>query len=290
MMTIRNFFMKATPLLVGLTTAGLLTLGLLGYHALVVAQPGLTPNFAFLRGGALGIDPALVCQGLDTNVDCNIVTQGTGTLLLNGVAIPGISGGAGTFASLTVTTGPNTIAGATAFNGLLTARPGASVVNDGIGAIVLSNSSTNTTTSLVATEQDLFNFSIPANTLSADNQFVVLDIRVRNAATANAKQTRVYFGATLIGNSTSVVNNNDWHIAQCHVWRTGAATQKAICHSNNVANAAAWNTANGGGANISTPAETLSGAVVMRVTGTDAVAAAGTNLEAINLVWYPAGQ
>lgn len=281
--TIRNFRKKA---LWGLA-ALLLSIG--GYQA-VIAQPGQTPNFAWLRGAALGSDPALVCQGLDVNVDCNIVPQGTGTLLLNGVAIPGVSGGAGTFSSITVTTGPNTIAGATALNGLLTARPGASVVGDGLGGIVLSNSSTNVTTTLVATEQDLFNFPVPANTLSADNQFLVLDIRVRNAATANAKQTRVYFGATLIGNSTSVVNNNDWHIAQCHIWRTGAATQKAICHSNNVANGAAWNTGNGGGANLSTPAETLSGAVTIRVTGTDAVAAGGTNLEAINLLWYPAGQ
>lgn len=275
--TIRNFFKKARPWAVG-AIAGILIATGVG----VFAQPGQSPNFAWLRGAALGSDPALVCQGLDTNVDCNIVTQGTGTLLLNGAPVTG-SGAAGLFSSLTVN-------GASALNGLITARPGASVVADGLGAIVLSNASTNVTTSLVATETDLFNFSLPANSLSVTNQYLHLQARVRNAATANAKQTRVYFGATLIGDSTSVAANGNWWMVDCFVWRTGAATQKAICGANNIQNAASWGTAAGGGANISTPAETLSGAVVVRLTGTDAVAAAGTNLEAYNLVWYPAGQ
>jgi hypothetical protein len=42
--------------------------------------------------------------------------------------------------------------------------------------------------------------------------------------------------------------------------------------------------------NISTPAENTAGAITIRITGTDAVAAGGTNLEGVNLVWYPAGQ
>lgn len=273
--TIRNF-RKWAILAVGLG------LGVLGYHA-VGAQPGQSPNFAWLRGAAIGSDPALVCQGLDASVDCNIVPQGGGTLLVNGVAIPGISGGAGVFSSLTVN-------GLSTFNGLLTARPGASVINDNLGAIVLSNSSTNVTTTLAATEQDLFNFSVPASTLSANNQYVVLSFRDRNAATANTKRLRFYFGATVIGDSTAVASNDTWWNGDCVIWRTGAATQKAICQAVTQGNGVSWATATGAGANISTPAETLSGAVVVRVTGTDAVAAGGSNLEGVNLVWYPAGQ
>lgn len=275
--TIRNFMKSAKPWAIGLVGGLLLSAGLL------YAQPGQSPNFAWLRGAALGSSPAMVCQGLDLNVNCNVVTQGTGTLLVNGVAIPGLGGGAGIFSSLTVN-------GTSALNGLITARPGASVISDGLGGIVLSNSSTNVTTTLVATETDLFNFSVPANTLSANNQYLHLVFRDRNAATGNTKQLRVYFGATLIGDSTAVGANNNWWSGDCYIWRTGAATQKAICTSVNVTNVGSWSTGAGGGSNISTPAEALNGAVVIRVTGTDAVAAGGSNLEGVNLVWYPAGQ
>lgn len=274
--TIRNLIRKFAGPLAGLA-AGLIIAG-----GLVVAQPGQSPNFAWLRGAALGSDPALVCQGLDTNVDCNVVTQGTGTLLVNGVAV-GSLGGPGVFSSLTVN-------GASALNGLITARPGASVVPDGLGGIVLSNSSTNVTTTLVATETDLFNFSIPANTLSANNQFVVMTFRVRMAATANGKQLRMYLGATLIGDGTNVASNNNWFFGDCYIWRTAAAAEKAICGATNFTNAGSWATAGGGGANISTPAENTAGPITIRITGTDAVAAGGTNLEGVNLVWYPAGQ
>jgi hypothetical protein len=283
--TIRNF-LRRSPLVV----AGLIVGSVLASTVAVIAQPGVSPNFAWLRGAALGANPALVCQGLDTNVNCNIVTQGTGTLLLNGTPIPGVSGGAGTFASLSVTTGPNTIAGSTTFNGLILARPGASIVTDGLGGIVLANSSTNVTTTLAATEQDLFNFSIPANTLSADNQYLVLTFRDRNAATANTKQLRIRIGATLVMDSTAVAANNNWWPGDCIFWRTGAATQKAVCGAVNITNGGSFATAAGGGMSISTPAEDTTAAITLRITGTDAVAAGGSNLEGVNLVWYPAGQ
>lgn len=234
-----------------------------------------------------GSTPAFRASGRDTNIGINLVPKGSGTVQVNGVAIT-VSGG--TFTSLTVNPGPFNVTGTTNLTGPLFTTPGTSTTLKQVGGVVLSNSSTNATTTLVATEQDLFNFTVLANTLSANNQFLYFDYRVRNAATANNKQTRVYFGATLIGDSTAVAANNNWFTGNCTVWRTGAATQKAICNNLNTANAASWASAAGGGSNITTPAETLSGPVVFRLTGTDAVAAGGTNLEAVNLLWYPAGQ
>lgn len=274
--TIRNLLKKAAGPLSGLV-AGLIITG-----GLVLAQPGQSPNFAWLRGAALGSAPAMVCQGLDTNVDCNIVTQGTGTLKLNGTAIG--TGSAGIFSSLSITAGPSSFVGA------VTMAPGTSAVQENVGAVVLANSSTNVTTTLAATEQDLFNFSLPANTLSANNQFLVLTFRDRNAATANTKQFRMYFGATLMGDTTAVASNNNWWAGQCFIWRTGAATQKAICGANNWTNTGSWATAQGGGGSIATPAENTAGPITIRLTGTDGTAAGGSNLEAVNLVWYPAGQ
>ena len=251
---------------------GLVLVGLLatGY---VYAQP-LFSNNLFSLGGNAGTAPQIQAVGTDTNISINLVPKGTGTVQVNGTPITAGT----TFTSLTVNPGPLLLA------------PGASGIADGLGGVVLANSSTNVTTTLVATETDLFNFSIPANTLSANNQFLVLTFRDRNAATANTKQFRMYFGATLMGDTTAVGSNNNWWAGQCIIWRTGAATQKAICGANNWTNTGSWATAQGGGGAISTPAENTAGPIVIRLTGTDAVAAGGSNLEAVNLVWYPAGQ
>lgn len=252
-----------------------LVAALLGLGGLAYAQFGA--NTLSINSSASGTAPSIRASGLDANVSINLVPKGTGTVQVNGTAIPGIGGGAGIFASLLV-------------NGPITALPGASVVPDALGAIVLSNSSTLVTTTLAATEQDLFNFSIPANTLSANNQYLHLTFRDRNAATGNTKQLRMYFGAQLIGDTTAVASNNNWYFGDCYIWRTGAATQKAICGAVNVTNGGSWATGSGGGATISTPAENTAGAIVIRITGTDGVAAGGSNLEGVNLVWYPAGQ
>lgn len=248
----------------------LLALGFAGWS---YAQPVFSNNL-FALGGNAGVTPQLQAVGTDTNISINLVPKGTGTVQVNGTAIT-----AGTvFPTLTVNPGPLLVA------------PGASGVTDSIGGVVLSNSSTNVTTTLVATEQDLFNFPVPANTLSINNQHLHLVFRVRMAATANTKQLRMYFGATLMGDGTAVASNNNWFFGDCYIWRTAAAAEKAICGAVNFTNAGSWATASGGGANISTPAENTAGPITIRITGTDAVAAGGTNLEGVNLYWYPAGQ
>jgi len=259
-------------------------LAALGLGGVAVAQ---LPNTLNVSSAPSGSAPAIRASGIDTNISINLVPKGTGTVQVNGTSI--VVGG-GTTTSLTINPGPLAVTGTTNLTGPLFMTPGTSVALEQVGGAVLANSSTNVTTTLVATEQDLFNFSVLANTLSTNNQYLKLVFRDRNAATANTKQLRVYFGATLIGDSTAVGSNNNWHNGDCIIWRTGAATQKAICTSVNSANAASWSSGAGGGSNISTPAENLAGAVVVRITGTDAVAAGGSNLEGVNLLWYPAGQ
>lgn len=259
-------------------------LALIAGAGVAVAQ---LPNTLNVSSAASGSAPAIRASGIDTNISINLVPKGTGTVQVNGSPIA-VSGG--TVTSLTVNPGPLAVTGTTNLTGPLFMTPGASVALEAVGGVVLANNGTNVTTTLAATEQDLFSFTLLANTLSANNQYLHLIFKDRNAATANNKQLRIYFGATLIGNSTAVAANNNWWSGDCIIWRTGAATQKAICNTLNSANAASWSTAAGGGSNVSTPAETLSGPVVVRITGTDAVAAAGSNLEGVNLLWYPAGQ
>lgn len=276
--------MKKRSLLAALIAAPALFLAVtLGYQV-VTGQP-IGANTLLLTDAASGSAPAVRANGQDANISINIVPKGTGTVQVNGVPVA-----AGTASTLTINPGPFAVTGTTNLTGPLFMTPGTSVGLEQAGAVVLANSSTNVTTTLVATEQDLFNFPVLANTLSANNQFLVLTFRDRNAATANTKQLRMYFGATLIGDTTAVASNNNWWNGDCIIWRTGAATQKAICGAANITNTGSWATGSGGGMNISTPAETLSGPVTIRITGTDGVAAGGSNLEGVNLVWYPAGQ
>lgn len=263
---------------------GGLAVVLLALAGVAIAQ---LPNTLNISSAASGSAPAIRAAGIDANVSINLIPKGAGTVQVNGSPIA-VSGG--TVTSLTVNPGPLAVTGTTNLTGPLFMTPGASVALEQAGGVVLANNGTNVTTTLAATEQDLFSFSVLANTLSANNQFLKLTFRDRNAATGNTKRLRVYFGATLIGDSTAVAANNNWWTGDCYIWRTGAATQKAICSTLNSANAASWSTAAGGGSNISTPAETLSAAVIVRITGTDGVAAAGSNLEGVNLLWYPAGQ
>lgn len=262
-----------------------------GIAALLLALAGVAvaqlPNTLNVSSAASGAAPAIRASGIDTNISINLVPKGTGVVQVNGTPI--VVGG-GTTTSLTINPGPLAVTGTTNLTGPLFMTPGTSATLEAVGGVVLANSSTNATTTLVATEQDLFNFSVLANTLSANNQYLKLVFRDRNAATGNTKQLRVYFGATLIGDSTAVAANNNWWNGDCHIWRTGAATQKAICMTVNQTNGGSWSTAAGAGANISTPAENLAGPVVVRITGTDGVAAGGSNLEGVNLLWYPAGQ
>lgn len=262
-----------------------------GLAAILLALAGVAvaqlPNTLNVSSSPSGTPPAIRASGIDANIGINLVPKGSGTVQVNGTPI--VVGG-GTTTSLTINPGPLAVTGTTNLTGPLFMTPGTSVALEQVGGAVLSNSSTNATTTLVATEQDLFNFSVLANTLSANNQYLKLVFRDRNAATGNTKQLRIYFGATMIGDSTAVAANNNWWNGDCLIWRTGAATQKAICAATNQTAVGSWSTGAGGGANITTPAENLAGPVVVRITGTDGVAAGGTNLEGVNLLWYPAGQ
>jgi hypothetical protein len=260
-------------LIVGLITAGILASG--------VATAQLV-NTLVLNGSATGVAPSLQAKGGDANISINLKPKGTGVVQVNGTPIA-LSGG--TITSLAISPGPLTVTGP------IQIAPGTSGVLENLGGAILSNTSTDVTTTQVGVETDLFNFSVPGNTLSANNQYLKLDFFMQEAATANAKQIRAYFGATTICDSTNIVFNGSYFKVSVLVYRTGAATQKVICHSTNGAIGGAWNAAGGQTAILnSTPAETLTGAVVLRVTATDAVAIAGSTLKAANLYWYPAGQ
>jgi len=115
-------------------------------------------------------------------------------------------------------------------------------------------------------ETNLISTSVEGNTLDVNGS----GLSIKGGGTIGAgvsadKRIRAYFGATTIFDTGALsLTTADWDLS-CTIIRTGAATQKALCR---------FQSDNAGltsDVDYSTPAETLSGAVTLRVTG------AGTN-------------
>jgi hypothetical protein len=124
---------------------------------------------------------------------------------------------------------------------------------------VLTINTTSACTAANLTETDLWTYSLPANTLTANNT----GIRVRafgiNGATANVKNYRIYFGANVMVARSSSGNATGWDL-EVVVLRTGASAELFYGVSD---------TGVGGTSTIapSTLAESLAAAVTIKVTG-----------------------
>jgi hypothetical protein len=140
-------------------------------------------------------------------------------------------------------------------------KPGISVVPTGVqrcwvgGVLKTIQSDTgNVTTG----EDDLHSYTIPASVLSADGQSIEVEAVVACAANANNKQVRLKYGATTIADSGVVAQNGGSMVLRARITRTAAATQRALGTVQAAAHVASLYT---------TPAETLSGTVVLKLTG-----------------------
>jgi len=119
-------------------------------------------------------------------------------------------------------------------------------------------------------EKDLHTYTLPAGSLGIDGQTIRYVAQGTFQANTNTKTIRIYFGATVALTFTGDTDNNGggWRL-EMEVQRTGAAAQKA--------SAILWDqgaTAAGINLAVTTPGETLSGAVVVKVTGQNGTATA----------------
>lgn len=229
-------------------------------------------------GGATGsaaLIAAVPCANGDANPGLGVQAFGTGTLTL---------GASGQTVSIA--------AGASFTN------PGASTVQVGTsgvfksGPLVIFHNATAVGNTADTNEDVLHTFTMAGNSLVTAGQHVRIETHEQNAATADLKRTRVYFGATVILDTTAIASNNNWWSIICDVWMVTAVTQKAVCHATNDTNGGSLATAAGGGVNLTTPGETLSGPIVIKVTGQDSSAATANAIIAQSTLveWYPAGQ
>ncbi len=136
--------------------------------------------------------------------------------------------------------------------------------SDRAGVSRILNSSVTTTGNVGTGEDVIFTYTVPAGQLASDKDQIVATFTGELAGSANNKNIKIKFGSTTLFESTSVADGSgsDWS-AEVQIFRTGATTQKAIVRftSNNTA----INTLQR--CTYSTPAETLSGTVVLSVTG-----------------------
>jgi hypothetical protein len=113
-------------------------------------------------------------------------------------------------------------------------------------------------------ETDLLTYTLPASALATNGQGVRITAWGTTAANGNSKSVRLYFGATAVTVQVGIVASATPWYHSAVVLRASATTQTAGSVSFIVGNVGAPLT--------TTPGETLSGAVVLKVTGTSAVA------------------
>lgn len=158
---------------------------------------------------------------------------------------------------LNITSAGDVGIGVTAPGGKLGIQAGTST-NDAAAGGVLYVDYTNRG-NLLTGEDNLSNYTLPANTLAVDGQSVWYEGAVRFANNANAKTLKVYFGATQIflwSGSGALVDF--WF--RVRVVRTGATTQRIMAYTADSTGL--------GYAYYVTASATLSGTVVVKATGT----------------------
>ena len=140
-------------------------------------------------------------------------------------------------------------------------------INTGVGG--LANAQTGAVATGAGTaEQTLQQWTMPANFLDTAGQGVRIRCWGTNAANANNKTRKLYFGTAVITTATEAANAQNW-VLELVVMRTGAATQSI---------SGTGLAGTGGVTPISYVAQgaiSLTAAVLIKCTGTDGTDSAG---------------
>jgi hypothetical protein len=128
-----------------------------------------------------------------------------------------------------------------------------------LGGTLFSSATATATTGTI--EETLMQYTLPANTLVTNGRGIRITFGGISAANANTKTFKLYFGATVIANTSFTVAapNGATVNAIVTLLRIGATTQIA---------GGLVNITGVGGFAFGAPAETLSGTVLIKLTGT----------------------
>ncbi len=138
------------------------------------------------------------------------------------------SGAAAGLTALAINSSQQTMVGGITSAGAtwLGIKAGTSSNDAAVGGVLYSDSSD--VGNVGTGEDDLTSYTVPANTLSANN----MSLRVTawgSLSTANSKTIKFYFGSDSINFMTGNTSTGDWQLTVIII-RTGAATQKYMAH------------------------------------------------------------
>jgi hypothetical protein len=139
---------------------------------------------------------------------------------------------------------------------------------------LISVQDTAVSTAANTTETDLFTFSLPANVLESVGRAVKIRAWGTAAATATTKRMRLYFGSTVVADTTAItLNNKTWYI-EAIVTRTNApsATNAQKAMGSYATNDGTSTTTAGLAFAKSTPAENTAAAITCKLTGQNGTA------------------
>ncbi len=207
------------------------------------------------------------------------------------------STGLATFANNAAVSGTLSVTGASTLSGAVTAASivatNSSSVGTGTNTVFAKlggtlKVDTTTTGNVGGGEDTLITYTIPAAVLTTAGDYIEFDTWGSFAANANTKDLKIYFGATVIFDSTALILNGvDWR-GHGKIVRTGATTQKATTEftiGGTLLGAVTTTTTT-----TSAPTETLANTAVFKVTGTDSGVTPVDNSivqQAMVLKWYP---
>jgi hypothetical protein len=148
-------------------------------------------------------------------------------------------------------------------------KPGTAATYDSvINGTLLASVDTTQHANAFPAETTLSTFSLTASTLSSNLKGIKVSAGGTYAANGNTKTLKFYFGGTAVTLYAAAQNGGSWHFF-VYVIRTGAATQKIVgLYSGVSAAGVVVNTTVS-----TTAAETLSGAITVKTTGTSGTAA-----------------
>jgi hypothetical protein len=138
-------------------------------------------------------------------------------------------------------------------------KQGDSTIQMPIGGV--ANVNTNAQGNVGAGEDNLLSFILAGDSLTVNGSFIEIECFGTFASNANNKRVRLYFGSTVIYDTTSVAANSGSWTIKSRVIRIGSSSQKAIStiSSNNVLIV--------NGSSYTTPTESLTGNVQIKCTG-----------------------
>ena len=130
-------------------------------------------------------------------------------------------------------------------------------------------------------ETDLQTYSLPANTLGTDEDYLLLDFSGEFVSPSVTARVRVYFGATVIFDTTALAFTTGTWRFQAKVTRTSSTDQVAVTTFSGNTTLVPVTAITAG------PAETMSGAITIKVTGQAAASDEIFQTDS-KIQWWPA--